>query len=89
MSLSTSLSLLLYLSLVEYAQIDWHDFVICETINFREDEAGYLPPPIQPSQLATRLIQQNKFDKIQVRILIHVHAHLCTILINYARQTQH
>jgi splicing factor 3A subunit 1 len=50
---------------VEYAQIDWHDFVVVETINFREDEAGYLPPPIQPSQLATRLLQQQKFDKQQ------------------------
>ena len=25
---------------VEYAQIDWHSFVIVETINFRESEAG-------------------------------------------------
>ena len=25
---------------VEYAQIDWHDFVIVETISFRESEAG-------------------------------------------------
>ena len=25
---------------VEYAQIDWHDFVIVETINFNENEAG-------------------------------------------------
>ena len=25
---------------VEYAQIGWHDFVVCETISFREDEGG-------------------------------------------------
>ena len=25
---------------VEYAAIGWHDFVVVETINFREDEAG-------------------------------------------------
>ena len=99
---------------VEYAQIDWHDFVIVETINFRENEAGpfvclsvrllvhlsgyllvhlsssvspshpsvclsvrpsvclasyflfvgYLPPPIRPSQLAQRLLQQSKFDRM-------------------------
>ncbi|XP_019853715.1 PREDICTED: splicing factor 3A subunit 1-like [Amphimedon queenslandica] len=48
---------------VEYAQIDWHDFIIVETINFRESEAGYLPPPIQPSQLAARLLQQQKYDR--------------------------
>lgn len=29
-----------WLSAVEYAQIDWHSFVIVETINFRESEAG-------------------------------------------------
>ena len=27
-------------STVEYSQIDWHDFVIVETISFRESEAG-------------------------------------------------
>ena len=26
--------------IVEYAQIDWHDFAVVETISFREDEAG-------------------------------------------------
>ena len=31
---------LLLLHTVEYAQIDWHSFVIVETINFRESEAG-------------------------------------------------
>ena len=27
---------------VEYASIDWHDFVVVETIAFREDESGTL-----------------------------------------------
>ena len=26
--------------IVEYAQIDWHDFVVVETISFRDDETG-------------------------------------------------
>ena len=26
--------------LVEYSSIDWHDFVVVETINFRENETG-------------------------------------------------
>jgi len=30
----------LYLFLVAFAQIDWHDFVVVETVNFREDEMG-------------------------------------------------
>ena len=36
---------------VEYAQIDWHSFVIVETINFRESEAGK-----NPSQLHLMLL---------------------------------
>lgn len=28
------------LFLVAFAQIDWHDFVVVETVNFREDEMG-------------------------------------------------
>ena len=27
---------------MEYASIDWHDFVVVETIAFREDESGTL-----------------------------------------------
>ena len=72
---------------MEYAQIDWHSFVIVETINFRESEAGrshrssilipsaaslslclscpgYLPPPIHSSQLAQRLLQQQKYERL-------------------------
>ena len=30
------------LSAVEYASIDWHDFVVVETIAFREDESGMI-----------------------------------------------
>ena len=26
--------------LVAFAQVDWHDFVVVETVNFREDEIG-------------------------------------------------
>lgn len=25
---------------VAFAQIDWHDFVVVETVNFREEESG-------------------------------------------------
>ena len=34
---------------VEYAQIDWHSFVIVETINFRESEAGKKKKKDKPS----------------------------------------
>ena len=34
--------LCIILLLVEYSSIDWHDFVVVETINFRENETGQL-----------------------------------------------
>ena len=122
--LSSSLSFLP----VEYSQVDWHEFVLVETITFRENEtgifihihvyvalpcclfdlacfllpsfshlsciimyivhytgmyihvcmdvllcdsrcavvwfAGYLPPPIRPTQLAQRLLQQQKYERL-------------------------
>ena len=30
-------------------------------------QLGFLPPPIKPSQLAARLIEQAKYEKMQVR----------------------
>ena len=33
---------MLFILLVEYSYIDWHDFVVVETINFRENETGQL-----------------------------------------------
>ncbi len=44
--------------------MDWHDFVLVETINFGEVEGGYLPPPIRPTQLAQRLLQQQKYERM-------------------------
>ena len=32
----------LCIPLVEYSSIGWHDFVVVETINFRENETGQL-----------------------------------------------
>ena len=33
---------MIFILLVEYSSIDWHDFVVVETINFRENETGQL-----------------------------------------------
>ena len=33
---------MLFILLVEYSSIDWHDFVVVETINFRQNEMGQL-----------------------------------------------
>ncbi|KAI6661657.1 hypothetical protein LOD99_13530 [Oopsacas minuta] len=47
---------------VAYAQIDWHDFVVVETINFTEEESGFFPPPVTPHTLTARLIAQAKHE---------------------------
>ena len=43
--------LLLLPALLQSPQIDWHDFVIVETIDFYEDEDEELPPPMSLKEL--------------------------------------
>ncbi|KAG9509879.1 DNA mismatch repair protein Msh6, partial [Fragariocoptes setiger] len=44
---------------LRYAQIDWHDFVVVETIDFAPNERGPYPPPTTPDQVGSRaLIEQ-------------------------------
>lgn len=48
---------------VAMAQIDWHDFVIVETIDFYDDEDEELPPPLSLKEI----IMMNKarpFDEV-------------------------
>lgn len=47
-----------------FAQIDWHDFLVVETLNFNEDEAD-LPAPIKPEDLGARLIEMEHFERQQ------------------------
>ena len=51
---------------VSFAQIDWHDFVVVETIDFSVDEAGDLPPPVTPDELGARLIAQERYERMKV-----------------------
>ncbi len=39
-SIPCSVFIYYYFATVEYAQIDWHDFILVETINFKESEMG-------------------------------------------------
>ncbi|KAL5269193.1 hypothetical protein ACHWQZ_G002874 [Mnemiopsis leidyi] len=50
---------------VSFAQIDWHDFVVVETIDFSVDEAGDLPPPVTPDELGARLIAQERYERMK------------------------
>lgn len=44
---------------LEYAQIDWHDFVVVETVLFNEaDDQADLPPPTSLNDLQTASLEQ-------------------------------
>ena len=48
---------------VAYAQIDWHDFVIVETVDFQAHETLGLPPPVTPGTVGARVIHQQRTDE--------------------------
>lgn len=50
---------------VAFAQVDWHDFVVVETVNFREDEIANLPHPVTLEQLGARILAQERFERMQ------------------------
>lgn len=43
---------------ISYAQIDWHDFVVVETVLFTEDHQRDLPPPTSLNDLQTASLEQ-------------------------------
>ncbi|KPM05088.1 splicing factor 3A subunit 1-like protein [Sarcoptes scabiei] len=47
---------------IQYAQIDWHDFVIVETVDYQPNETGNFPPPTTPEQVGTRLLLQQRIE---------------------------
>ncbi|MGH0139740.1 UNVERIFIED_CONTAM: hypothetical protein FKN15_028633 [Acipenser sinensis] len=48
---------------VSYAQIDWHDFVVVETVDFQPNEQGHFPPPTTPEELGARILIQERYEK--------------------------
>ena len=49
---------------VAYAQIDWHDFVVVETVDFLASETGNLPPPTTPDEVGARMLIQERYEEI-------------------------
>lgn len=47
---------------VAYAQIDWHDFVVVETVDYQPGETGNFPPPTTPQDVGARVIAQERID---------------------------
>lgn len=49
--------------IVAYASIDWHDFVVVETVEFTEaDEQMELPPPMSLSELENMSLAQKRMN---------------------------
>ncbi|WAR28888.1 SF3A1-like protein [Mya arenaria] len=48
---------------VAYTQIDWHDFVVVETVDFQPNEQGNLPPPTTPEEVGARILAQERHTK--------------------------
>ncbi|KAL5965803.1 Splicing factor 3A subunit 1 [Taenia solium] len=45
-----------------YAQIDWHDFVVVETVDFQPNESGTFPMPTTPEEVGARAIADERGD---------------------------
>ena len=51
---------------LEYAQIDWHDFVVVETVTFTEtDDQANFPPPTSLSDLQSASLEQKAAMSLQ------------------------
>lgn len=47
---------------VAYTQIDWHDFVVVETIDYESGESGNFPPPTTPEEVGKRVLLQDRIE---------------------------
>ncbi|XP_054265031.1 splicing factor 3A subunit 1 isoform X2 [Macrosteles quadrilineatus] len=48
---------------VAYAQIDWHDFVVVETVDYVPGEVGNFPPPTTPDEVGARVLMQERIEE--------------------------
>jgi splicing factor 3A subunit 1 len=48
---------------VAYAQIDWHDFVVVEVVDYAPYETGNFPPPTTPQEVGARVLMEQRFQE--------------------------
>ncbi|GAB0097393.1 splicing factor 3A subunit 1 [Sergentomyia squamirostris] len=56
---------------VAYAQIDWHDFVVVEIVDYQPYETGNFPPPTTPDEVGARVLMEDRGhddDDIEMQI---------------------
>lgn len=46
-----------------YACIDWHDFVVVETVEYPPGEPGEFPPPTTPAEVGVRVLAQERGER--------------------------
>ena len=51
---------------VAYAQIDWHGFVVVETVDFQTGEQGNFPPPLRPEDIGKRILAEKRYEQFGV-----------------------
>lgn len=62
----------LFYLIVAYASIDWHDFVIVETVEFTDlDEQSELPPPMSLSELENMSLAQKRLASMPEEVVIN------------------
>lgn len=44
-----------------YAQIDWHDFVVVEVVEYQPYESGNFPAPTTPDEVGARVLMEQRF----------------------------
>ncbi|XP_046387283.1 splicing factor 3A subunit 1 [Ischnura elegans] len=47
---------------VAYAQIDWHNFVVVEKVDYQPFENGNFPPPTTPDEVGARVLMQERIE---------------------------
>lgn len=47
---------------IAYAQIDWHDFVVVETVDYQPHESGNFPAPTTPEEVGARVLMQERLE---------------------------
>lgn len=72
---------------VAYAQIDWHDFVVVETVDYQQFEVGNFPAPTTPDEVGARVLMQvrsqHKFAFKNVDFMSKVKFWIHRVLLNY------
>jgi len=48
---------------VSYAQVDWHNFVVVETVDYQPWEVGNFPPPTNPTEVGARVLIQRRQEE--------------------------